>query len=129
MYLICFFPLLEISSKSPSSSPLKSILTASRKVSTPSPKRPSQGGRRFSNTKSPRKEATPPPPPRPVSETETDDDDIDMQTDTDNEREVVSDSSNTQVKDHIEKSDSESGASITDGVRSRLKRLGALYSG
>lgn len=127
MFILVF--VVDISSKCSSPSPMKSILTTSRKVATPSPKRPSQGGRRFSNSKSPRKEATPPPPPRPVSETETDEDDLDMQTDTDSEKELASGLSNTQVKESNEKSDGESGTTITDGVRSRLRRLGALYSG
>lgn len=84
----------------------------------------SQGGRRFS--KSPRKEATPPPPPRPVSDDETEDDDRGMQSDSSSDSESKTTSQNSEPR---ETSNGESGATITDGVRSRLRRLGALYSG
>lgn len=113
----------DATSKRASPSPIKSEKTISRTASSASPRR-SQSGRRFS--KSPKKEATP-PPRHPVSESETDEDDRGMQTESDGERDLVSDSSNFQVKESEQTSDGD-GASITDGVRSRLRRLGALYS-
>ncbi|XP_034230299.1 LOW QUALITY PROTEIN: anillin-like [Thrips palmi] len=110
------------SSQCSSPSPVKGKAALSRKVSTASPKRLSQGGRRFS--KSPRKEATPPPPARPVSDDETEDDDRGMESDSGSER----DSCPSNSQKPRQTSGGESGAAITDGVRSRLKRMGALYS-
>lgn len=52
-----------------------------------------------------------------------------MQTDNNFEREVIDGSNDCQIKESKDTSDGEGGASITDGVRSRLRRLGALYSG
>ncbi|KAK3917217.1 Anillin [Frankliniella fusca] len=116
---------LDFKSKCGSPSPTKSSLAA-KKISAASPQRTSTSGRRFS--KSPRKEATPPPPAQHSSETETDEDERGTQTDSDSERELVSDASNFQGKESKETSGGDGGAAITDQVRSRLKRLGALYS-
>lgn len=121
--MLFFFTVFTSQCSSPS--PVKVKASLSKKVSTASPKRLSQGGRRFS--KSPRKEATPPPPPRPVSDDETEDDDRGMQSDSNSDGE--SKLNNFKKSTPRETSDGESGASITDGVRSRLRRLGALYSG